>query len=78
LRLPGDRAHRIGHGVNGLQLVAGEAGGKAVAVRSLDQQGAGVNVTGLGDGTDAALRAGGMFGWHHAKIGHEVGRGCKT
>ena len=72
LRLPGDRAYRLRHRVDGCQLVTANAGRVAVAVRGLDQQGAGVNVTSLGDGTDAAFWTGGMFGWHHAEIGHEV------
>ena len=62
LRLPGNRAHCLWHRVHGGQFVAGDARREAVAVGRLDQQGAGVNVAGLGDGADAALRAGGLFG----------------
>src|SRR5271165_5499770 len=73
LRLPGDLAYRLWHGVNGGQLVTGDAGRETVAVCSLDQQGTSVNIARLGDGADAALGAGGMFRWHQADIGHEVG-----
>src|SRR5271166_935139 len=78
LRLPGDRAHRLWHCADGWQLVASDAGRETVAVCGLDQQGSSVNVAGLGDGADAALRAGGMFRWHQAEIGHEVGCGRKA
>jgi hypothetical protein len=61
LRLPGDRAHRLRHDVNASQLAARDAGWETVAVRGLDQQGAGMNITALGDAADAALGAGGMF-----------------
>ena len=73
LRLPGDLANCLRYCVDGGQLVAGDAGREAVAVRSLDQEGAGVNVTGLGNGANAALPAGGMFRWHQTEVGHEVG-----
>ena len=53
LRLPGDLAHRIWHRFDGRQLVPRDAGRKSVAVRCLDQQGAGMNVAGLGDGANA-------------------------
>ena len=46
LRLPGDLAHRLRHGVNGSELAASDACREAVAVGGLDQQGAGVNVAG--------------------------------
>ena len=49
-----DLAHALWYSVDGGQLVAGDAGREAVAVGSLDQQGAGMNVTRLGDGSDAA------------------------
>ena len=69
LRPPGDLAHSLWHGIDRGQLVAGDAGREAVAVRSLDQEGAGVTVTGLGDGADAALAAGGVLGRHQAETG---------
>ena len=33
---------------------------------------------GLGDGADMAFAASGMFGWHQAEVGHEVGCGRKA
>ena len=47
LRLPGDLAHRLRHGVNGGQLVTRDAGRETIAVCRLDQQGAGVNIAAL-------------------------------
>ena len=73
LRFPSDLADCVGHCIDGGQLVASDAGREAIAVSGFDQQGAGVNVAGFGNGADAALRAGGMFRRHQTKIGHEVG-----
>ena len=78
LCLPGNLAHGFWHFVNGRQLAPGDTRRQAVAVRGLDQQGPGVDVTRLGDGADTALWPGGMFGWHQAEIGHEVGRCCEA
>jgi len=64
LRFPSNRAHRFRHNLYGCQLVAGYAGREAVTVGGFDKQGAGVNVAGFGDGANAALRAGGVFGRH--------------
>ena len=61
LRFPGNLAHRIRYCLHSIQFVAGDAGWKAVTVRRLDQQGSGVDVASLGDGTNAATLAGGVF-----------------
>ncbi len=87
LRLPGDRAYRIGHCVDGLQLTTGDAGRETVAVSPLDQQGPGMDVAGprvkrprasLGDGTDTPALARRMLRRHQAEIGHKVGGGRKA
>jgi hypothetical protein len=75
---PGNLAHRLAHGVNGGRLMAGDAGREPVAVRSLDQQGAGVNIAGLCDGTPIwRSRPVECSAWHQAEVGHEVGCGRK-
>jgi hypothetical protein len=53
-------------------LAARNASWEAVAPGGLDQHGAGAHVAGLGDGAETTTLARGMFGWHQAKIGHEV------
>jgi hypothetical protein len=42
-------------------------------VCGLDQQGAGMNITALGDAAHTASGTGGMFRRHQTKLGHEVG-----
>ena len=71
LRLPGNfmaprlRPRRTGGDSGPEQNVAEEPANGALC--SLDEQGPDVDVAGLGDGTDAALRAGGMLGWHQTE-----------
>src|ERR1700752_5060822 len=72
LRLPCDVTDRFGPTLLAQQLFAADPCRKAIAPCRLDQHPSRRAVTGLGDPTLAACAAAGVFGWHQAKIGHEL------
>src|ERR1700735_1847129 len=72
LSLPGNVTDRLDQAFLSQQLLAADPCGKAIAPCRLDEHPSSRAVTGLSDPALAACTAAGMFGWHQAKICHEL------